>query len=47
MALTNSVLAEKIWLDAGNDYQQRIPNPTVNSLRRHGVRSSSPETTRT
>ena len=32
MALTNSVLAEKIWLDAGNDYQQRIPNPTVNSL---------------
>ena len=32
MALTNSVLAEKIWLDAGNDYQQRVPNPTVNGL---------------
>lgn len=32
MALTNSVLAEKIWLEASNDYQQRIPNPTVNSL---------------
>ena len=32
MALTNSVLAEKIWLEAGNDFQQRIPNPTVNSL---------------
>lgn len=32
MALENSVIAEKIWLEAGNDYQQRIPNPTVNSL---------------
>lgn len=32
MALTNSVLAEKIWLEAGNDYQQRVPNPTVNGL---------------
>lgn len=32
MALKNSVIAEKIWLEAGNDYQQRIPNPTVNSL---------------
>lgn len=32
MALTNSVIAEKIWLEAGNDYQQRIPNPTINSL---------------
>lgn len=32
MALENSVIAEKIWLEASNDYQQRIPNPTVNSL---------------
>lgn len=32
MALTNSVLAEKIWLEASNDYQQRVPNPTVHSL---------------
>lgn len=32
MALENSVIAEKIWLEAGNDYQQRIPNPTINSL---------------
>nr|DAO18119.1 MAG TPA: Head protein [Bacteriophage sp.] len=32
MALENSVIAEKIWLEAGNDYQQRIPNPTANSL---------------
>lgn len=32
MALVNSVIAEKIWLEAGNDYQQRIPNPTINSL---------------
>lgn len=32
MALKNSVLTEKIWLEASNDFQQRIPNPTVNSL---------------
>lgn len=32
MALENSVIAEKIWLEAGNDFQQRIPNPTINSL---------------
>lgn len=32
MALTNSVLTEKIWLEASNDFQQRIPNPTINSL---------------
>lgn len=32
MALENSVIAEKIWLEASNDYQQRIPNPTINSL---------------
>lgn len=32
MALKNSVIAEKIWLEAGNDFQQRIPNPTINSL---------------
>jgi hypothetical protein len=32
MALENSVITEKIWLEAGNDFQQRIPNPTVNSL---------------
>lgn len=32
MALENSVITEKIWLEAGNDFQQRIPNPTINSL---------------
>lgn len=32
MALDNSVIAEKIWLEASNDFQQRIPNPTINSL---------------
>ena len=32
MALENSVIAEKIWLEASNDFQQRIPNPTINSL---------------
>lgn len=32
MALKNSVITEKIWLEASNDFQQRIPNPTINSL---------------
>lgn len=32
MALKNSVIAKKIWLEAGNDFQQRIPNPTINCL---------------
>lgn len=32
MPMENSVIAEKIWLEAGNDFQQRVPNPTINSL---------------
>lgn len=32
MATNNSTILEKVWLNASNDFQQRIPNPTQNSI---------------
>lgn len=32
MAIKNSVLLEKVWLEAGNEFQQRIPNPTISGM---------------
>lgn len=32
MATNNSTILEKIWLSATNDFQQRIPAPTQNSI---------------
>ena len=31
MSVLNSTVIERAWLSASNDFQQRIPNPTVNS----------------
>lgn len=31
MAVLNSTILERAWLNGSNDFQQRIPNPTVNS----------------
>ena len=31
MAVLNSTVIERAWLSGSNDFQQRIPNPTVNS----------------
>ena len=31
MAVLNSTILERAWLSASNDFQQRIPNPSVNS----------------
>ena len=31
MAVLNSTIIERAWLSASNDFQQRIPNPTISS----------------
>lgn len=30
MAVQNSTILERVWLEASNDFQQRIPNPSIN-----------------
>ena len=35
MAVLNSTVLERAWLSATNDYQQRIPNPSVSSYAEH------------
>lgn len=30
MSVLNSTILEKVWLESSNDFQQRIPNPSVN-----------------
>lgn len=30
MSVKNSTIIEKVWLEGSNDFQQRIPNPSVN-----------------
>ena len=32
MAIKNSVILEKVWLEGSNSFQQRIPNPSVSGL---------------
>lgn len=32
MAVNNSTILEKVWLNASNDFQQRIPQPTQTSI---------------
>ena len=32
MAVNNSVLAQAVYLNAGNDFQQRITDPTVGGI---------------
>ena len=32
MATSNSTILEKVWLNASNDFQQRIPNPTQGKI---------------
>lgn len=34
MATNNSTILEKVWLNASNDFQQRIPRPTQSSISR-------------
>ena len=31
MAVLNSTVLERAWLSASNDFQQRIPNPSITS----------------
>ena len=35
MAVLNSTILERAWLSATNDYQQRIPNPSISSYAEH------------
>lgn len=35
MAVLNSTVLERAWLSATNDYQQRIPNPSISSYAEH------------
>ena len=35
MAVLNSTILERAWLSASNDYQQRIPNPSISSYAEH------------
>ena len=35
MAVLNSTILEKAWLSGSNDYQQRIPNPSINGYAAH------------
>jgi len=35
MSVKNSTILERAWLEAGNDYQQRIPDPSVSSYAEH------------
>lgn len=35
MAVLNSTILEKAWLSGSNDYQQRIPNPSISSYTEH------------
>lgn len=35
MAVLNSTILERAWLSGTNDYQQRIPNPSVSSYAEH------------
>lgn len=32
MAQTNATILTKAWLEASNDFQQRVPNPTINGM---------------
>ena len=32
MATKNSTILSKVWLEASNDFQQRVPNPTINGM---------------
>lgn len=32
MAVNNSTILDRVWLSAGNDYQQRVPRETVNDM---------------
>ena len=35
MSVLNSTILERAWLSASNDYQQRIPNPSISSYSEH------------
>ena len=35
MAVLNSTILERAWLSGSNDYQQRIPNPSISSYEQH------------
>lgn len=35
MSVLNSTVLERAWLSASNDYQQRIPNPSISSYAEH------------
>ena len=35
MSVKNSTILERVWLEAGSDYQQRIPDPSVSSYAEH------------
>lgn len=35
MSVKNSTILERAWLEGGNDYQQRIPNPSISSYAEH------------
>ena len=35
MAVLNSTILERAWLSGTNDYQQRIPNPSISSYAEH------------
>lgn len=32
MAQTNATILQKVWLEASNDFQQRVPNPSINGM---------------
>ena len=32
MAVNNSTILARAWLEGTNDYQQRIPNPVISTL---------------
>lgn len=35
MSVKNSTILERVWLEAGSDYEQRIPNPSISSYAEH------------
>lgn len=35
MSVKNSTILERVWLEGGSDYQQRIPDPSISSYAEH------------
>lgn len=42
MSVKNSTILERVWLEAGSDYQQRIPDPSISSYSEHVARLFDP-----